>query len=63
MIVGKKIYIFFCFVLILKNKNKKDPVRTLTCGKVEIGAFRTYPPNYVPPDSQITVKKKKELKN
>ena len=27
-----------------------DPVRTMAAGKVEIGAFRTYPPNYKPPD-------------
>ena len=26
-----------------------DPIRTLTNGKVEIGAFRTYPANYSPP--------------
>ena len=26
-----------------------DPIRTLTNGKVEIGAFRSYPPNYSPP--------------
>jgi len=23
-----------------------DPIRTVTRGRVEIGAFRTYPPNY-----------------
>ncbi|EKX46269.1 hypothetical protein GUITHDRAFT_107880 [Guillardia theta CCMP2712] len=28
-----------------------DPVRTMAAGKVEIGAFRTYPPNYKPPDA------------
>ena len=28
-----------------------DPVRTMAAGKVEIGAFRTYPPNYKPPDT------------
>lgn len=27
-----------------------DPVRTAAAGKVEIGAFRTYPPGYVPDD-------------
>eukprot|EP00803_Ostreobium_quekettii_P004965 evm.model.scf_3674.1 EVM.evm.TU.scf_3674.1 scf_3674:285-866(+) len=27
-----------------------DPVRTMTSGKVEIGAFRTYPEGYKPPD-------------
>jgi COP9 signalosome complex subunit 5 len=27
-----------------------DPVRTLSSGKVDIGAFRTYPENYKPPD-------------
>mmetsp|Transcript_20409 Transcript_20409/g.49389 ORF Transcript_20409/g.49389 Transcript_20409/m.49389 type:complete len:342 (+) Transcript_20409:180-1205(+) len=27
-----------------------DPVRTMAAGKVEIGAFRTYPANYKPPD-------------
>jgi len=26
-----------------------DPVRTMASGKVEIGAFRTYPDNYSPP--------------
>mmetsp|Transcript_60881 Transcript_60881/g.143346 ORF Transcript_60881/g.143346 Transcript_60881/m.143346 type:complete len:340 (-) Transcript_60881:360-1379(-) len=28
-----------------------DPVRTMAAGKVEIGAFRTYPPNYKPADA------------
>ncbi|OSX76387.1 hypothetical protein BU14_0192s0004 [Porphyra umbilicalis] len=28
-----------------------DPVRTQSAGKVEIGAFRTYPNGYTPPDS------------
>ena len=28
-----------------------DPVRTMAAGKVEIGAFRTYPANYKPPDA------------
>jgi COP9 signalosome complex subunit 5 len=27
-----------------------DPVRTISSGKVEIGAFRTYPKGYKPPD-------------
>lgn len=27
-----------------------DPVRTMSSGKVEIGAFRTYPEGYKPPD-------------
>ena len=27
-----------------------DPVRTMAAGKVEIGAFRTYPEGYTPPD-------------
>ena len=29
-----------------------DPNRTISAGKVDIGAFRTYPPNYKPPDAQ-----------
>ncbi|GAB0493769.1 hypothetical protein MMPV_005054 [Pyropia vietnamensis] len=28
-----------------------DPVRTQSAGKVELGAFRTYPSGYVPPDA------------
>ena len=28
-----------------------DPNRTISAGKVDIGAFRTYPENYTPPDS------------
>lgn len=28
-----------------------DPVRTISSGKVQIGAFRTYPKDYTPPDS------------
>ncbi len=28
-----------------------DPVRTCSAGKVEIGAFRTYPEGYKPPES------------
>ncbi|KAJ8306213.1 hypothetical protein KUTeg_016758 [Tegillarca granosa] len=27
-----------------------DPVRTISAGKVNIGAFRTYPKGYIPPD-------------
>ena len=27
-----------------------DPMRTMAAGKVELGAFRTYPDNYSPPD-------------
>lgn len=27
-----------------------DPVRTIVSGKVTIGAFRTYPKDYTPPD-------------
>lgn len=30
---------------------KIDPNRTISAGKVDIGAFRTYPENYSPPDS------------
>ena len=29
-----------------------DPVRTVAAGKVEIGAFRTYPENYKPPEAR-----------
>ncbi|GAO45813.1 putative JUN kinase activator protein [Saitoella complicata NRRL Y-17804] len=29
-----------------------DPNRTISAGKVEIGAFRTYPENYTPPNAQ-----------
>ncbi|MCO5552005.1 hypothetical protein L7F22_005513 [Adiantum nelumboides] len=29
-----------------------DPTRTVSAGKVEIGAFRTYPEGYKPPDEQ-----------
>jgi len=28
-----------------------DPIRTVSSGKVELGAFRTYPDNYKPPDT------------
>ncbi|OAX40559.1 Mov34-domain-containing protein [Rhizopogon vinicolor AM-OR11-026] len=28
-----------------------DPNRTISAGKVDIGAFRTYPPNYTPPNA------------
>jgi len=27
-----------------------DPIRTMSCGKVSIGAFRTFPRGYIPPD-------------
>jgi len=26
-----------------------DPVRTMASGKIDIGAFRTFPPEYAPP--------------
>lgn len=29
---------------------KIDPTRTISSGKVNLGAFRTYPKNYKPPD-------------
>ncbi|KAK5119038.1 COP9 signalosome catalytic subunit rri1 [Meristemomyces frigidus] len=32
-----------------------DPHRTISAGKVEIGAFRTYPEGYTPPDASYTV--------
>ena len=28
-----------------------DPNRTISAGKVDIGAFRTYPENYTPPNA------------
>nr|CBL87025.1 CSN5 protein [Solanum lycopersicum] len=31
-----------------------DPTRTVSAGKVEIGAFRTYPEGYKPPDDPIS---------
>lgn len=31
-----------------------DPNRTISAGKVDIGAFRTYPENYTPPDALST---------
>ncbi|KAG8723833.1 COP9 signalosome catalytic subunit rri1 [Ceratobasidium sp. 395] len=31
-----------------------DPNRTVSAGKVEIGAFRTYPPDYKPPTTEST---------
>ncbi|KAK1275441.1 COP9 signalosome complex subunit 5a [Acorus gramineus] len=31
-----------------------DPTRTVSAGKVEIGAFRTYPKGYKPPDEPIS---------
>jgi COP9 signalosome complex subunit 5 len=29
-----------------------DPHRTVSSGKVDIGAFRTYPEKYIPPDTE-----------
>uniref|UniRef100_A0A1D1ZC73 COP9 signalosome complex subunit 5a n=1 Tax=Anthurium amnicola TaxID=1678845 RepID=A0A1D1ZC73_9ARAE len=31
-----------------------DPTRTVSAGKVEIGAFRTYPLDYTPPDEPVS---------
>ncbi|KZV47651.1 hypothetical protein F511_14437 [Dorcoceras hygrometricum] len=31
-----------------------DPTRTISAGKVEIGAFRTYPEGYKPPDEPVS---------
>lgn len=31
-----------------------DPTRTVSAGKVEIGAFRTYPQGYKPPDEPVS---------
>ncbi|PWZ36497.1 COP9 signalosome complex subunit 5b [Zea mays] len=31
-----------------------DPTRTVSAGKVEIGAFRTYPKDYKPPDEPVS---------
>lgn len=31
-----------------------DPTRTVSAGKVEIGAFRTYPEGYKPPDDPVS---------
>lgn len=31
-----------------------DPTRTVSAGKVDIGAFRTYPEGYKPPDEPIS---------
>ncbi len=31
-----------------------DPTRTVSAGKVDIGAFRTYPEGYKPPDDPIS---------
>ena len=33
------------------HPSKIDPNRTISAGKVDIGAFRTYPDNYTPPDA------------
>ncbi|CAA2976147.1 Hypothetical predicted protein [Olea europaea subsp. europaea] len=32
-----------------------DPVRTVSAGKVHIGAFRTYPQGYKPPNEPVSV--------
>src|SRR5271170_3672510 len=39
------------FVLCLL-RDQIDPHRTVSSGKVDIGAFRTYPEKYVPPDAE-----------
>lgn len=31
-----------------------DPTRTVSAGKVEIGAFRTFPEGFQPPDEQVS---------
>jgi len=31
-----------------------DPTRTVSAGKIEIGAFRTYPEGYTPPDEPVS---------
>jgi COP9 signalosome complex subunit 5 len=31
-----------------------DPTRTVSAGKVEIGAFRTFPKDYKPPDEPVS---------
>ena len=31
-----------------------DPNRTISAGKVDIGAFRTYPENYTPPNASAS---------
>ena len=31
-----------------------DPTRTVFAGKVDIGAFRTYPKDYKPPDEPVS---------
>ena len=31
-----------------------DPTRTVSAGKVDIGAFRTYPKDYKPPDEPVS---------
>ena len=33
---------------------KIDPNRTISAGKVDIGAFRTYPPSYTPPSASAS---------
>jgi COP9 signalosome complex subunit 5 len=39
----------FFFDLIITGVLQIDPNRTISAGKVDIGAFRTYPENYTPP--------------
>ena len=34
-----------------KRNAQIDPNRTISAGKVDIGAFRTYPENYTPPNA------------
>jgi COP9 signalosome complex subunit 5 len=45
---------FFLLALIVTltkgNFTEIDPNRTISAGKVDIGAFRTYPENYTPPN-------------
>ena len=31
-----------------------DPIRTISAGKVNLGAFRTYPKGYKPPDDNAS---------
>ncbi len=41
---------FYCHIEKWKNSPEIDPNRTISAGKVDIGAFRTYPENYTPPN-------------
>jgi len=41
---------FDCHTDERKNPTEIDPNRTISAGKVDIGAFRTYPENYTPPN-------------